>query len=202
MKANRPALKLVSADSGSPVFAADAVLVEQARAGHAAAEGALYRKHAPDTFRLVIRLLGSTDEAEDVVHDAFVDALARLSALRDPAAFRGWLRQIAIMRVRQTIRWRRMRRAIGLIPGREDPGLEALAGRSASPETRAELAVFDRVLAGLDVDTRIAWLLRFVEGAQLAEVAELVDASLATVKRRVAKAERQIEAAIAHGGPS
>ncbi len=202
MKATSPKLKLVSPEPPAPTFAPDATLVQQALAGDISAEDALYRKHANDTFRLVIRLLGNSDEAEDMVHDAFVGAFTRLATLRDRSAFRAWLRQIAVMRVRQAIRWRRMRRALGLLPGRDDPGLETLAGKTAPPDARTDLAVVDRVLSELDVDSRIAWVIRFVEGAQLEEVAELVGASLATVKRRIRKAEREIAAAIAHGGPS
>jgi RNA polymerase sigma-70 factor (ECF subfamily) len=40
---------------------------------------------------------------------------------------------------------------------------------------------------------RVAFCLRYVDGKQLAEVAELCDCSLATIKRRLQKAEAKLE---------
>ncbi len=174
----------------------DGDLVRRACAGDRGAEDDLYRRHASAIHRLVNRLLGSPQDAEDVMHDAFVQAFEKLDKLREPEAFRGWLRQIAVIRVRRVIRRRRLQRALGLLPAREDGGLERLAARTASPQVRAELAVVDRVLRQLSADERIAWTLRVVEGYKLEEVAELAGCSLATAKRRIAAAQRRMDAVV------
>ena len=72
--------------------------------------------------------------------------------------------------------------------------LEALATDDASPEVRAELAKLDRVLGELDPQLRIAWMLRFVEGWELTEVAAALDVSLATAKRRIKAARERVDA--------
>jgi DNA-directed RNA polymerase specialized sigma24 family protein len=62
--------------------------------------------------------------------------------------------------------------------------------RGASPEVYADIVCLDHALHTLPDATRVAWQLRYVEGYQLSEVAELCHCSLATAKRRIADAER------------
>ena len=52
-----------------------------------------------------------------------------------------------------------------------------------------------QILDRIAVDDRIAWALRYVEGQKLEQVAGLVDCSLATAKRRIARAQAAIEEA-------
>lgn len=182
--------------SESLVSIADADLVARAREGHEGAEDMLYRRHAPRALRTVVRLLGARQDAEDVVHDAFVIAFESLDRLRDPASFRGWLMKIAVTRVRRVIRRRRLKRALGLLPSADDATLEQLAASTVSPDVRAELAVIDGILSRLPADQRIAWMLRKVEGHRLEDVAELASCSLATAKRRIAAAQKRIDAVV------
>ncbi len=170
--------------------------MRRAVAGDAWAEDALYRRHARPIAGLVARLLGSKQDAEDVVHDAFVHAFQKLDRLREPDAFRGWLSRIAITQVRRVIRRRRLARSLGLLPLGDDAALEQLASSVVSPEVRAELAVVDGILRRLPTNDRIAWMLRVVEGHRLEEVAELSGCSLATAKRRIAAAQKRMNAVL------
>jgi RNA polymerase sigma-70 factor, ECF subfamily len=182
-----------------PIAIGDADLVERARNGDRWAEDALFRRHGRAIAGLVARLLGSTQDVDDVVHDTFVSALEQLAKLREPAAFRSWLRQIAVMHVRMALRKKRLRRALGLLPSSDDAALEELASNAIGPEMRAELAVVDGVLRRMATDQRIAWMLRYVEGYQLEEAAKLCDCSLATYKRRLAAAQSAMAAVVEIG---
>src|SRR5687768_18026706 len=97
----RPALRLVRASE--PPAIGDGVLVGRMLAGDLEAEDLLYRRHARPTAGMVARLLGSRDEVEDVVHDAFVSAFSKIEQLRDPSAFRAWLSMIAVTHVRRVL---------------------------------------------------------------------------------------------------
>ena len=102
---------------------------------------------------------------------------------------RGWLGQIAVSLARRRFRRARLLRVIGLDRGADDATLAALAAPGAGPEERVELALVDRVLRGMRSELRLCWVLRRVEGLELAEVASLCGCSLATAKRRIAAAE-------------
>ncbi len=165
----------------------DSELVARVREGERWAADALYRRHAPDVLRVALRLTANKADAEDVLHDAFVRALDRLSSLRDDDAFAGWLTRIAIQAARMKLRRGRMLRRFGFGPA-SDASLGALASDALDPAARAELTRIGVELERLAADDRVAWTLRHVEGCELHEVAELTDVSLATTKRRIARA--------------
>ena len=177
-----------------PAVPSDAELVARARDEDRWAREALYRRHASYLLGMVTRMLGRRDDAEEVVQDAFVAAFAQLANLREPEALRGWLSQIAVNLVRRRLRKLKLLRLLGLDRGADDGILSELAAPALSSELRGELALIDRALAQLDSGLRIAWSLRHVEGMELAEVAQVCGCSLATVKRRLAAAEKAVQA--------
>ncbi len=179
----------VEAQDVGAVETEDHELVARARRSEARAFEALYRRHAEFAFNLAARIQGSATDAEDVVHDAFLKAQERLGDLRDSAAFRPWLGSIVVRLVRTRLRRRKVLRALGLTTS-EPVEIETIAAVDADPEARALLAQVYALLQTLAADDRIAWTLRYVERHRLETVAVMMDCSLATAKRRIARAQR------------
>jgi RNA polymerase sigma-70 factor (ECF subfamily) len=167
-------------------------LVERARSGVTAAQAELFRRHAPRLLPLLSRLLAVTADAEDALQETFVTAFRDLAQLRDAQAFGGWLRGIAVHHAHRLFRRRRFWSVLGIDRSHADARLADLADPAAGPEVRAELAQLDRVLARLPARERLAWMLRYVEGCELAEVAASCGCSLATAKRRIAAAQARV----------
>ena len=174
----------------------DASLVDRTRAGDKRAEDLLVRRHVAELSRVIGRLLGEQPEQEDVVQDTLVIALEKLHRLQNPAAFRGWLLQIGVNEVRRVYRRRKLRGLVGLDDRATGLGLDGLVSEAASPELRAELSLLDAVLVRFPAEQRIAWMLRYVEGYSLDQVAEASGCSLATAKRRITAAQRKVTAAV------
>jgi RNA polymerase sigma-70 factor, ECF subfamily len=172
---------------------ADGALALAVVRGDRVAEETLYRRHAPSVLRLATRLLRSREDALDVLQDTFVAAFEDIGALRDPDAFRPWVHRVAVRLVHRRFRRRKLLSVLGL--GRESDAisLEDLADDRVSPEARVELRWLDASLAKLDDKTRIAWMLRHVEGLSLEETAEACDCSLATAKRRIAAGDAVVK---------
>lgn len=190
-----PELRLVRSEAEDQLGASDvpdAALVSRVASHDTAAFELLYRRHAAFALNLAVRIQGSTQDVEDVVHDAFLRAHQRLAELRDASAFRAWLGSIVVRIVRTRLRNRRLLNVLGLA-NPEPVDLEAIASQEANPESRAELAQIYALLQTLPADERIAWTLRYVERHRLEGVAELAGCSLATAKRRIAKAQRYLE---------
>jgi RNA polymerase sigma-70 factor (ECF subfamily) len=177
----------------------DAEMVGRAVEGDRRAREILYRRHASSLLAMTTRLLRNRSEAEEVVQDTFVTGFEQLAALREPAAFRAWLGQIAVSLVRRRIRRGRLFRLFGFEPGAEDATLAALAAPGMAADQRAELSLVDRLLGDMRGDVRVAWMLRRVEGLELTEVAALCDCSLATIKRRIAEADAVIRRHVGDG---
>jgi RNA polymerase sigma-70 factor (ECF subfamily) len=170
----------------------DAALVGAAIAGKRWAEELLYRRHVPAVSQTVATLLGRMSECEDVVQDTFLEALGDLRALREPAVFRGWVLRIAVHKCHRRFRKRKLLRALGLDQSADDVTLERLAAPGLSIEHKAELARLDAALAPLAERERSAWILRYVHGHELTEVAELSGVSLATAKRMLGRAQDRV----------
>ena len=171
----------------------DAQLVALGCRGEVGALEILYRRHAAFAIHLAARIEGSSRDVEDIAHDAFVRAFERLDDLTDRAAFRSWLGAIVVHAVRSRMRRHRLMSVLGLGKSSEPVDLDALASPDASPHVRAQIAQIYALLRTLPTDDRIAWTLRCVEGHDLETVARMTRCSLATVKRRITRAQRFLD---------
>ena len=174
---HKPALAAVPVD--------DATLIAQALEGSDRAFATLYKRHARYLAGVVHRVLGRDDELDDVLQEAFLDASRALGSLRDPDGLRPWLAQITVRRVHKRLARRRLLRRLS-------SALEWVAPRVSDPAARAEVHALYRALDRLDPKLRIPWVLHEIEGETLPDVATICQASLATVKRRIAQAEREL----------
>ena len=175
-----------------PPAPSDASLVERALGGDRWAEEALYRRHVHRVTTVVARLVRHGPDVEDIVQDTFVRAFQDLASLRDPDAVGRWLVASAVHRVHKLFRRRRLMRLLGLDRSPRDEPISTQPSTDASPEVRAELALLDRSLDRMRDEDRVCWVLRYLVGHRLDEVAELAECSLATVKRRIARAQSAV----------
>jgi RNA polymerase sigma-70 factor (ECF subfamily) len=137
------------------------------------------------------RLLGRDSELEDLVQDSFTEAWRSMPRLENPQAFSSWMAAIVIRTAHKMLRRRKLARSLGLRQS-EPIDLDALIAHTAPPDTRRELEDIYRLVERLPTATRVAFLLRRVEGLSLEDIAKSTGASLATVKRRIASAERSL----------
>lgn len=156
----------------------------------------LLHRYAPYVARIGFGILGSRPDVDDLVQDVFMALVSNIRQLRDPAAVKGWLATTAVRMARRKLRWRRWRLALGL-ESATDPDCEEAIAPGASPEDLLMVSRVRRALDHLPVDLRVAWCLRHVEGEELTRVAELCSCSLATAKRRIAAAERELKREVA-----
>ncbi len=170
----------------------DADLVAAARAGERWAAEALFGRYASMVNAMAYRLLGRDTDLDDLVQDSFVEALSSLARLQQPEAFGGWLKTIVVFRAGKLIRRRRLATRLGLARGALSIDMDALISPTAPADVAAELRRIYRAVEALPAKLRIPLVLRRVEGLPLDEVATLTKTSLATVKRRIAEAERQL----------
>jgi RNA polymerase sigma-70 factor, ECF subfamily len=169
-----------------PIPEPDAALVAALRGGRADASTVLFDRYGDDVERVLYRIMGPDAEIKDLLQDVFVAALGSLDKLRDPDALRGWLTSIAVRKARKCILRRQRWRFIQLWPAGELPEREA---PSSPPEVSEALRCTYAVLSLMPADERVAFALRFVAGMELTAVASACHVSLATIKRRLARAQ-------------
>lgn len=180
------ALRLVHSRPDGEAFADDAALVAALLAEDPRARALLFDQHAAYLRRVIARVLGVDDELPEVLQETFLQAFRSIHTLDDPERLGAWLVRVAVFTARGVIRKRQRRRWLQFVPPAEVPEVES---RHADPDARRTLDRFQSVLEQLPADERIAFALRFVEGLELTEVADACDCSLATIKRRLTRAE-------------
>jgi RNA polymerase sigma-70 factor (ECF subfamily) len=167
----------------------DAELVAALRAGEPGTPAMLVDRYGSYVERLLARVVGIDAELPDLMQDVFVRAISNLKDLRDPAVVKQWLGTLAINTAHVWIRRRRLRRRWVRFESPHDiPEPHAAA---AGLEVNQMLRRTYEILDSLPADERIAFALRFVDGMDLREITELTGVSLATVKRRIVKAEKR-----------
>lgn len=177
----------------------DVELVERLTRGDQWAKEALYRRYVNLVWSTALRLVGNRADAQDVVQDTFIEALRDLPGLRVRQALRPWLLRITVHQAHRRFRRRKLLRRLGLDRNIDDAPLEALLHPGASPELESELRAVSRALLGGGDAERCAWILRYVDGYSLEEVAHACDCSLATAKRRLSRAQEVVQRALGQG---
>ena len=172
----------------------DAALVVAARAGERWASEALFHRYVRTVNRLAFRLMGRDVDVDDLVQESFAQAFGGLARLQEPGAFGSWLSAIVARTAHKTIRRRQLLRRVGLLEREEPIDPETVVSRAAPPDVAAELHAVYRALHRLPAALRVPLVLHRVEGLELQEIAAIVSASVATVKRRIAQAEETLAA--------
>ena len=187
-----------SAEAASPVEAGDArpalpasdpdnrALVAALVRGDAGAWTELVDRFGRDVERLVAGAMGVDRDIADLVQDVFLRVIERIHQLRDPRALRGWIASVAVFAARGHIRQRRRWRWIRFLAPADIPDTPA---PTANPESHTLVHATYRVLDTLPESERLAFSLRFIAEMELTEVAAACGVSLATIKRRLARAE-------------
>ncbi|MCC6556985.1 MAG: sigma-70 family RNA polymerase sigma factor [Polyangiaceae bacterium] len=167
----------------------DEGLARAAAQGHPGAAPILWNRFAPLVRRLLRRTLGPGDEVEDHVQDTFLRFFRVAKDLREPSLLTSFIVGITMRVARGELRRRRLRRWLTLSP---TGVLPELAARPADLGGRDAVARLYAILDRVDDRSRMLFVLRYVEGLELTEVAAALGCSLATVKRHLGRATQRI----------
>jgi hypothetical protein len=135
----------VTVNVATPIVPEERLLIEAVRRGSRPAFDELVRRHMQPAFALAYRILNQREDAEDVVQEAFMAALAAIDSFDEQRAFAPWFSRIVVNRA-LNVRKRWAARPADRVPGdgiastRRRPQLSPSRARSASactaPSTR------------------------------------------------------------------
>lgn len=176
---------------------ADARLAQRIRAGDSAALGELYDRYASIALGTALRVVGDRQEAEDVVHDAFVAVWRKIDRFdADRGSLRAWLMTVVRNRAIDRIRARRPGMDLedaderSLLRSGPNPTWEAALRQASATEVRAAIAELP------DEQCRAVELAYF-EGHTYREVADLTGVPPGTANGRLRLALSKLRDALA-----
>ena len=101
----------------------DLSLARECRAGRTEAYGLLVRNCQDRLYPTILRLMGSREDAQDVMQDAFIRGFEKLDQYNGDSSFYTWIYRIAVNLALSRFRNQRLRRALRLWdPRRDRPG--------------------------------------------------------------------------------
>jgi RNA polymerase sigma-70 factor, ECF subfamily len=171
------------------VDADDTTLAHALIAKNPAAPRVAWSRFSPLVRRILRRSLGPQHDVEDIVQDVFLCLFQRVHTLRDPVALKAFVIAITVRTVRYEIRRARVRRWVGLSRSAELPDLRVV---NADNGARHALLHFYRALERINERDRTAFVLRFVEGMEAAEVAAALGVSVPTARRCFTRAWERV----------
>lgn len=159
----------------------------------------LVQRWEKDVQAFLIHMLGSVEEAEDLVQDTFVQVFRKAASYRGQGLFKSWLFRIAgnlarsRLRRRQVLRWVRWDRTEYEIPATDAGPLAALEEAEASQMLRA-------AVAALPVRQREALVLHRFQGMKYREVAEVMATTVPGVESLLQRAMHSLREQLAGKG--
>lgn len=175
----------------------DDILAVAARQRDTAALRLLVARHNQRLFRVARGVLRDDSEAEDVVQETYVKALAKLDGFRGHSSFSTWLTRIALNEAVGRLRGRRRTVDVTEIDIASATGTILpfpTVTSAASPESetaRTEVrTVLERAVDEMPDSFRLVFILRDVHGLDTEETATLLELRPETVKTRLHRARR------------
>jgi RNA polymerase sigma-70 factor, ECF subfamily len=167
-------------------------LIGRILAGDPSAERALYNAHVDKVFRLVYRMAGDLDRAQDFTQETFIRAFSRLADFRGEAALSTWLGSIAISVTLNGLRKVRRRNEREVVL---DDGISV--GRTpieAEPDLKIKLA---QAIDDLPEGYRTVFVMHDVEGYTHEEIAASLGVHPGTSKAQLFRARARLRQSLA-----
>ena len=171
-------------------------LAQKAGAGDRACLEKVVNMFHGDIFRVIYYRVGSRMEAEDLTQDTFLEVTRSLIRLRDPARFKAWLYRIALNKVRDFHRKKRLRtflfrtKLAGDMDTVENPA--SPLGQVMAKEFWHE---FHSMTQKMSPKEKEVFMLRYVDQLGIREIAEAMERNESTVKTHLYRALKKFKSA-------
>ncbi|MHC4917332.1 MAG: RNA polymerase sigma factor, partial [Planctomycetota bacterium] len=162
-----------------------------------AAFGELAERYSRQVAAVTYAMIRDREKARDLAQEAFLEAYEALRSLREAARFGAWLVGIARRRCIYAIR-RERRAARALAAKAEEPREQPLGPAGELSRTDEEARLLE-ALGRLGRRYREVLVLRHFEGKSYAEIAELLEISVATVEKRLTRARNKLRDVLKDG---
>ena len=182
----------------------DAVLVEQCRQGDSEATERLILKYQNRIYNAILRICANPDDAAELTQDTFVKVIENIDRFKGRSSFYTWAFRIG---VNLTLNYCQRKVRIGFrsldAEDNEDNGqakqvLKEFLADDSSPNPAVVAAnkelseIVVDALMKLREEQRVVVVLRDIEGMNYAQIAEVLDIELGTVRSRLSRARSNL----------
>ncbi len=169
-------------------------LIRQCKRGDQKAQFEIYRLYHAAMFNTTLRIVGDSDDAEDVMQEAFLKAFAKLDSYRGEVSFGAWLKRIMINKALDFLRLKREQLSL------EDAGeIREMAEEEAEDvEYKYTSETIKKAIYALPEGYRIVLSLILLEGYDHEEVSLILNISNATSRTQYHRTKKRLIELLKH----
>ncbi len=188
-------------------------LLKAFRSGDTAAFDGLIEMYSAKLYKVAYALLGSRQDAEEVVQDTFLRAYRALQAFRGDSSLETWLHRITLNLARNKYQWNHRRGSglnVSLTAGDGSEGDSGTENEQDVPDRRMEPDLvleqneigtnIMKALSRLPDNLRETMLLRHVNDMPYEQIAQKLDCKVGTVKSRLSRGREMLRDYLAAAG--
>lgn len=165
-------------------------LVVSAQGGDKEAFGEIVSRFQDMAYAIAYATLGDVYLAEEAAQEAFIDAYLSIPNLREPAAFPGWFRRVVFKHSDRQIRGKHLQ-SLPLDKAFSVPAI------TPGPEVQVEQLqlrqAVSEAIGSLSESQRLATTLYYIQGYSQKEIAEILGATVTTVKKNLYTARQRLK---------
>ncbi|MBI1804638.1 MAG: RNA polymerase sigma factor [Ignavibacteriae bacterium] len=171
----------------------DLELVDDFRRGHVEGFNELVRRYQEKVYWIARRVVGSHDDADDIVQDVFVRVYRGLKDFRSESGFYTWVYRITVNLSLNAIRTKRVKDFLRL-DDVEEPAYDGNDGQPDSAILQDEYkAVLERAIDRLPPKQKLVFMMRYFDEIPYEEMAKILSKSVGGLKANYFHALKKIQ---------
>ncbi len=180
----------------------EAGLIAKARAGEAAAFSVLVRLHEDRAVRVAYAFTRNWEDARDIAQEAFVKAYENLAKFRSRSLFSSWLYRIIANLAKDSFRKKKVREGVNVAsPWNEemeegDPVKRVVSNAPDALRETMNHELGENIQASIEtlpLRQKNVFVLRYLQGLSLEEIARVLDLSVGAVKAHLWQAGQKMQ---------
>ena len=167
------------------------MLVQACLEGKRSAQMEIYDRYYRAMYNTALRIIKKTDEAEDIMQEAFLKAFTKLHTFKGEVAFGAWLKRIVVNDSIQHYRKQQKKNEVALdnLMYRVEDKEEVVADHR-STELKAQKVM--ETMARLKDNYRISLTLHLIEGYDYEEICSIMNMSYANCRTTISRAKESL----------
>ena len=177
------------------------ILVEEARSGNVQSFSALVELYQERAIHAANSFVGNMEDARDITQEAFVKAYEKLADFKAESKFYTWFYRILVNGCKDFLRKRKLRQTFSFWFGKEedeslDPVMNVTDRTQNASEQLANRELGSSISAAMEAlpfRQKSVFVLRYLEGMSMNEIAETLDVSVGAVKANLWQAGQKMK---------
>jgi RNA polymerase sigma factor (sigma-70 family) len=164
-------------------------LIQRCRQGDPGAHQQIYKLYSRSMYNVGFRIVNNTDEAEDVLQEAFISAFRNLEFYRGDSTFGAWLKRIVVNKAINYLKKKRFER----FPENENWDVKEEESRDELEHFPYTVEQVRSAIESLPDGYRMVLSLYLLEGYDHGEIAEILGITESTSKSQFNRSKKKLK---------